>query len=59
MMQRVVATDTANVIGNDSALPCHYIPLSKNNHFVGREETLDKLKDVLFLQKSHKAAIVG
>ncbi|KAK4249021.1 hypothetical protein C7999DRAFT_30552 [Corynascus novoguineensis] len=43
-----------------AALPCHYIPLSRNQHFVGRERTLDTLKGLLFVrQKSQKASIVG
>jgi len=39
--------------------PRYYIPLPKNKHFVGRQTTLDKLKDILFVKESQRAAVVG
>lgn len=39
---------------------CHYIPLPKNRRFTGRDSTLHKLKNTLFIEKkSQKLAVVG
>jgi hypothetical protein len=35
------------------------IPFRQNKHFVGREETLNTLRDLLFIQGSQKVALVG
>ncbi|KAL8310400.1 hypothetical protein RB597_010306 [Gaeumannomyces tritici] len=41
-------------------LPCRYIPLYRNKHFVGRGGKLATLQEKLFIQKEcQKAAIVG
>ncbi|KAK4119383.1 purine and uridine phosphorylase [Parathielavia appendiculata] len=51
---------TAKPATDRAALPCHYIPLPENRRFVGRKETLDTLKEMLFVRKEcRKAAIVG
>ncbi|KAL2194783.1 nucleoside phosphorylase domain-containing protein [Corynascus similis CBS 632.67] len=43
-----------------AALPSLYIPLPENRRFVGRDKTLDTLKDMLFVRKKwQKASIVG
>ncbi len=43
-----------------AAPPCHYIPLRENRRFVGRDRTLNTLKEMLFVRKEwQKAAIVG
>ncbi len=43
-----------------ASLSHYYIPLPENRRFVGREETLDTLKEMLFVRKEwRKAAIVG
>ncbi|KAK3305042.1 P-loop containing nucleoside triphosphate hydrolase protein [Chaetomium strumarium] len=55
-----VATDAADVVADDSARPCHYIPFPKNKRFVGREETLHQLRDMFFVQEeTQKIAVVG
>lgn len=39
---------------------CHYIPFPKNKRFVGRDSTLDALKQMLFTRKEcRKVALVG
>jgi tetratricopeptide (TPR) repeat protein len=45
--------------GAAPTLPCHYIPLRPNRRFVGREETLHKLRDMLFHQGHQRVALVG
>ncbi|KAL8366598.1 hypothetical protein RB595_010452 [Gaeumannomyces hyphopodioides] len=41
-------------------LPCRYIPLYRNKHFVGRADRLATLQEKLFIQKEcQNAAIVG
>src|SRR5258708_655012 len=37
----------------------YYIPLPKNNRFIGRQTTLDTLKHMLFTKRSQKVAVVG
>ncbi|RYP47089.1 hypothetical protein DL768_006816 [Monosporascus sp. mg162] len=45
---------------NRAALPCHYIPFTKNKRFVGRDSTLERLKEMLFIGKEcQKVAVVG
>ena len=39
--------------------PCHYIPFRKNTRFVGREKTLDELRDKLFDQECQRVALAG
>ncbi|KAK1762400.1 hypothetical protein QBC33DRAFT_623724 [Phialemonium atrogriseum] len=39
--------------------PCHYIPFRKNTRFVGREKTLDELRDKLFDQECQTVALAG
>jgi Cdc6-like AAA superfamily ATPase len=54
---KLAATNTGT---GDVAVPHHYIPMSKNKHFVGREETLEQLKRMFFFEnKSQKVAVVG
>jgi tetratricopeptide (TPR) repeat protein len=43
----------------DPAMPCYYIPFPRNFRFVGRNNTLDTLYQMLFTTKCQKAAIVG
>ncbi|GAB1320192.1 hypothetical protein MFIFM68171_10402 [Madurella fahalii] len=51
---------SAPEMGDRAALPCHYIPLSENRRFVGRDRMLDTLKAMLFVRKEwRKAAVVG
>src|SRR6266566_3686811 len=42
----------ADAATDRAALPCSNIPFRQNKHFIGREETLNTLKDVLFIQGS-------
>ena len=44
---------------HSDAVPHHYIPLPKNQHFVGRKTTLDKLEEFLFVRPSQRVAVVG
>ncbi|RYP36178.1 hypothetical protein DL767_003510 [Monosporascus sp. MG133] len=45
---------------NRATLPCHYIPFAKNKRFVGRDGTLERLKEMLFIGKEcQKVAVVG
>ena len=53
---------SAPILGRSNGLdaaPRHYIPLPKNQRFVGRKTTLDKLQDILFTQPSQRVAVVG
>lgn len=38
---------------------CYYIPFPRNKRFVGREDTLDRLREIFVNNESQKAAIVG
>ncbi|RYP42951.1 hypothetical protein DL770_011993 [Monosporascus sp. CRB-9-2] len=45
---------------NRAALPCHYIPFAKNKRFVGRDSTLERLTEMLFIGKEcQKVAVFG
>ncbi len=49
----------ANATLDPVASTYYMIPFSSNNHFVGREETLNTLKDLVFNQESQRVALVG
>ncbi len=42
-----------------TTLPCSNIPSRQNKRFVGREKTLNALRDLLFTRGSQSAALVG
>ncbi|RYP60002.1 hypothetical protein DL771_010654 [Monosporascus sp. 5C6A] len=54
-------TRTAAAAAADCApLPGYYIPFPKNTRFVGRDSTLDVLKEMLFIRREcQKVALVG
>ena len=52
-------TTVADAAADRASLSRSNIPFRQNKHFVGREETLNTLRDLLFIQGSQKVALVG
>jgi hypothetical protein len=50
---------TANLDADGVAGPWYHVPLLRNKRFVGRDETLVTLRDMLFVQESQRVALVG
>jgi MoxR-like ATPase len=59
MREGLHAVTAANMDVDGVARPWYHVPFPRNKRFVGRDETLVALRDMLFVQESQRVALVG